>query len=224
MGASYAVRWLHPSAGIVPGKLELRPRGVVLEGSNGHAAECRELPYDDLAAVRIDRGVRDCIGGRPTLVLAHRSGEEVRVAGISPAGIVSEVAQQITELQERNVSVLGVVVPLKPGARAKAEELLAHGPPFDPDEAGLGQHQVLVTDEEAIFVFDSTERDALDRVAAQARVWTAAAAWSELVAGPPRVAQSAYGWRRHDPVENVSTAPTPGPGDSEGGDIFPPAS
>jgi hypothetical protein len=121
------------------------------------------------------------------------------------------------------VSFFGLVIPLKRGARMKAEELLAGGPPFDPDDIGLGQHQVLVTDEEAIFVFESNERDPLDRLAAEAQEWTAAAAWSELVAGPPRVAESAYSWRRHAPVENLTTASTPGPGDSEGGDIYPPS-
>jgi hypothetical protein len=223
VAASYAVRWLNPSGDVIVGKLELRPRTVVLEGSSGHAGEYRELPYDDLPAVRVDRGGSGSIEGRPTLVLVRRSGEEIRVAGISPAGIVSEVAEQIAELQgAANMSRLGLVVPLKPGVRAKVEELLAQGPPFDPDEVGLERHHVLVTDEEAIFVFEAAECDALDRLAAQAPVWTAAAAWSELVAGPPRRAEAAYVWRRSESGADVFFTSTPGPGDSDGGDIFAP--
>jgi hypothetical protein len=47
-----------------------------------------------------------------------------------------------------------------------------------------------------------------------------AAAWEDLVEGPPRIAEDAYSWiRRHVP-DDVSFAPTPGPGDSDGGDLF----
>ena len=119
-------------------------------------------------------------------------------------------------------SAYGVVVPLKPGARARVEELLAQGPPFDPRAAGLESHQVFVTDDEAIFVFEAAERDALDRLASDAPVWLAAAEWQQLAAAPPRVAQAAYSWHPVEAQDNVSFAPTPGPGDSEGGDVFAP--
>lgn len=115
-----------------------------------------------------------------------------------------------------------VVVPLKAGARARVQELLAPGPPFDPGAAGLESHHVLVTDDEAIFVFEAAEPNAFDRLATDATVWPDAAAWQELAAGPPRVAQAAYAWHPAEAEGNVSFAPTPGPGDSEGGDVFAP--
>jgi hypothetical protein len=223
MRTTYAVRWLDPSGTLIAGKLELRPRTVVLEGSNGHGAESHELPYDDLAAVRVDRGAADCIDGRPTLVLARRGGEAIRVAGIAQPGIVSELAEQIAAFRlAEDMSRVAVILPLKPGARARAEELLAQGPPFDPEAAGLESHDVFVSDDEAVFIFEALEQDLLDRLAAETPVWGAAVAWKDLVAGPPRLAQAAYSWRRPEPEDNVSFAPTPGPGDSDGGDVFPP--
>ena len=44
---------------------------------------------------------------------------------------------------------LVVVLPLRPGARDRARDLLRHGPPFDPDEAGLERHQAFVSETEA---------------------------------------------------------------------------
>lgn len=49
-----------------------------------------------------------------------------------------------------------------------------------------------------------------------------AGAWREYVAGEPRLAEDAYSWTRSDVPEGVSFAPTPGPGDSDGGDLYPP--
>jgi hypothetical protein len=223
VAASYAVRWLDPSGAPVAGKLELRSRTLHLEGWNGHAAASCELPYDDLAAVRVDRGHADCIDGRPTLVLARRSSEAVRLTGVGQTGIVSELAERIAELQRgREMSRVTVVLPLKPGARARADELLAKGPPFDPEAAGLEAHDVFISGDEAVFVFEAPERHALDRLVAEAPVWAAAAAWTEILSGAPRFAEEAYTWRRPEQDESISSAPTPGPGDSDGGDIYPP--
>jgi polyphosphate glucokinase len=38
--------------------------------------------------------------------------------------------------------------------------------------------------------------------------------------GPPGITEDAYSWTRGEPMEDVSFLPTPGPGDSEGGDIY----
>jgi hypothetical protein len=48
-----------------------------------------------------------------------------------------------------------------------------------------------------------------------------AAAWGEYVASAPRVAEDAHSWARVED-ESLSFEPTPGPGDSEGGDVYPP--
>jgi hypothetical protein len=124
--------------------------------------------------------------------------------------------------EDEQVSRLTIVVPLQQGTRERARALLAKGPPFDPEAAGLERHQAFVTDDEAIFVFESNDQEAVMRLAEDPSLWAAAAGWSDLVAGPPRIAEDVYSWARSHPPEDVSYESTPGPGDSEGGDVFPP--
>jgi hypothetical protein len=114
------------------------------------------------------------------------------------------------------VSGIALVLPLKPGARARAEQLLAQGPPFDPGAVGLDRYQVLLTDEEAIFVLDVPAHGV------ESPVWAVGGAWDDVIAGPPRRAETAYAWERIERANDISSAPTPGPGDSEGGDVFAP--
>ena len=113
------------------------------------------------------------------------------------------------------------MLPLAGGASERVAELLRKGPPFDPAEIGLGRHQVFLTEREAIFLFESVSAEAAERLLSSSRVWAAAAAWKELVAGPPRLADEAYSWLSpEEPADYRSFEPTPGPGDSEGGDIY----
>ena len=117
---------------------------------------------------------------------------------------------------------LVVVLPLRPGARDRARDLLRHGPPFDPDEAGLERHQAFVTETEAIFLFEADARGAVERLADDASSLGGGGGLDDLVAGPPRLAEGAYSWTRpHPPDETFFTA-TPGPGDSDGGDVYEP--
>lgn len=90
-----------------------------------------------------------------------------------------------------------VIVPLKPGARARVRELLELGPPFDPESAGLERHQVFVTDQEAVFLFEAPDHSALDRLAKSPSLRWAAAAWRDYVGGPTRLAELAYSWARN---------------------------
>ena len=113
-----------------------------------------------------------------------------------------------------------VVVPLLEGSREKASELLRGGPPFDPEEVGLERHQVFVTDDEVVFLFEADDLDAAERLVADETFWNAAKAWRDLVAGPPRWAEEAYSWMRASLPDDVTFEATPGPGDSEGGDVF----
>jgi hypothetical protein len=118
---------------------------------------------------------------------------------------------------------LVVVLPIKPGARDRVRHLLRHGPPFDPAETGLERHQVYVSDDEAVFLFEADARESVERLADDESLWAAARGWAELVAGPPRLAEGAYSWARPPRGEAVFK-PTPGPGYSEGGDVFEPES
>ena len=111
-------------------------------------------------------------------------------------------------------------MPLVEGAQERVAELLRGGPPFDPEEVGLGRHQVFLTEREAVFLFEAESPEAADRLLSTSRLWSAAAVWKELVAGPPRLADNAFSWVRPREGNDLSFEGTPGPGYSEGGDVF----
>jgi hypothetical protein len=113
-----------------------------------------------------------------------------------------------------------VVLPLRDGAREQAAELLRQGPPFDPNEVGLERHQVSITDREAVFVFETDSPDAAEKLIGDGGFWSAASKWDRLVDGPPRLAEDAYSWIRPHVPDDVSFEATPGPGDSDGGDLY----
>jgi len=115
-----------------------------------------------------------------------------------------------------------VIVPLKPDAHASVSRLLKQGPPFDPAALeALDRHEVFLTSDEAVFVFEShLGSDALAPLLSNPKLWEAVSAWGEYVAGPPRVAKEAFSWSRSESADDISFLPTPGPGDSDGGDIF----
>ena len=47
-------------------------------------------------------------------------------------------------------------------------------------------------------------------------------AWAELSAGPPRVGEGVFSWLLPHLTDEAFFTPTPGPGDSEGGDVYSP--
>ena len=72
-----------------------------------------------------------------------------------------------------------------------------------------------------MFVFEShLGSDGLAPLLSDPKLWEAASGWGEYVAGPPRIAEEAFSWSRSESAEDVSFLPTPGPGDSDGGDIY----
>jgi hypothetical protein len=91
---------------------------------------------------------------------------------------------EATRLDDRSMSRAVLVLPLVEGAKKRVAELLRKGPPFDPEEVGLGRHQVFLTESEAVFLFEATSAEAAERLLSSSGVWTAAAAWKDLVAGP----------------------------------------
>jgi hypothetical protein len=121
------------------------------------------------------------------------------------------------------MSRLVLVVPLKDGAREEARSLLAQGPPFDLEATDFDRHEVFLTECEVVFVFESRGSPATLRLPGEdPRVWKAAAAWQEVMAERPRKAETVYAWRRLGNTEAVFFDATPGPGDSDGGDVFAP--
>jgi hypothetical protein len=121
------------------------------------------------------------------------------------------------------MSRLVVVVPLKEGAREDARALLTQGPPFDPEALGFERHEVYLTTREAVFVFKAAGPATLRLAGEDRMLWKVAAAWEKLMAGKPRKAETVFSWNRPCEGEAIFFDPTPGPGDSEGGDVFAPS-
>ena len=95
---------------------------------------------------------------------------------------------------------LAIVARLRAGTERRAAELLAKGPPFDPDESRLDRHAVYLSAGEVVFVFEGREvewiveelvDDPLRPLAADALE-----EWRPLVEGEPRIARPAYAWLR----------------------------
>ena len=220
MQTSYGVVWREGDSGLAAGKLELLPLGIRLEGLEG----AREIPYEGLAGVHIGRLAAERIDGRPSVVLEQRSGPPVTIATVARPSLVGEIVERLAAVQLGKEAAMrvAIVLPIKRESHDSVRTLLDGGPPFDPTEiAGLERHQVFLTAEEAIFVFDSPlGQEALEPLVADPDLWRAAAAWREHIAGPPRIAEEAFSWVRPQGLEELSSLPTPGPGDSDGGDIF----
>jgi hypothetical protein len=100
------------------------------------------------------------------------------------------------------VERVAIVARLKPGARERALELLAAGPPFDVAESGLASHAVFVSAREVVFVFAGEDVSTVvgDLVDDPFRrtVIDALADWRAIVEGPPRIAREAFSWERED--------------------------
>ncbi len=87
----------------------------------------------------------------------------------------------------------------------QARDLLRRGPTSE------GGTQAYVTEQEVVFLLETeADVDLLNE------------AWAELSAGPPRVGEGVYSWLLPHATDEAFFTPTPGPGDSEGGDVFSP--
>ena len=121
------------------------------------------------------------------------------------------------------MSELVLVRPLKENAYEDALTLLAEGPPFDLEATEFARHRVYATRREIVFVFESPGPSATLRLRAEdPALWKVAHEWQKLMAGRPRKAQTAFSWQRREDAEGISYEPTPGPGDSDGGDVYGP--
>lgn len=201
MRTSYGVVWRDGEQPLARGKLELLPRTVRLDGMAGSEPTTREIAYDYLSEVRIGRSPAERIDGRPSLVLAPRTGTTVAIASVAQAGVLAEIAERLAALQlgTEGRRRIAVVLPLRENARDAVLTLLAAGPPFDPEELGLDRHQVFLTASEAVFVFESgLGADTLEPLLQEPELWQRAAAWHDHLAGPPRIADDVYSWTRQE--------------------------
>jgi hypothetical protein len=220
MRTTYGVVWREGESPLAAGKLELLPHGIRLDGLDGS----QEIPYELVSSVRVGRLAGERIDGRPSVVLERRTGAPVTIATVAKPSLVGEIVERLAALQLGGdlAPRMAVVLPIKPEAHDAVRELLEGGPPFDPEQmTGLDRHEVFLTAQEAIFLFDSQlGTDAIAQLVAHTELWQAAAAWRDHIAGPPRIAENVYSWTRRTESDELSYLATPGAGDSDGGDIY----
>jgi hypothetical protein len=90
-----------------------------------------------------------------------------------------------------------VVVPLKEGPRERAMELVDQGPPFDVELTHLERHEMFLSDNEAIFDFETPGGEPPIKLDAEGpALHEAAKAGAEVMAGSPRKAVQVFSWDR----------------------------
>jgi hypothetical protein len=93
-----------------------------------------------------------------------------------------------------------VVAPLKPGCMDRARELLDQGPPFSLDDMPFESHEVFLTVNEVVFVFEGGEgADTLTFAVGDPLISRVAQAWADCLDGRPRVARPVFTWKRSQP-------------------------
>jgi hypothetical protein len=197
---TYAVKWREPDGQTYVGSLALGPRTLRLEGRlpDGPLTD-RQIGYEELRGLRIGNHGSDRLDGRPALVIERADGQYLVTSAGTGAGVLQELVDRLAELRLAAPWRATAVVPLKEGVLGRVRELVAEGPPFDPAETALTRHQLLLTEREAIFVFEAQTDAGLAALLGQLEIWAAALAWQDLVDGPPRLAEVAYAWERPEP-------------------------
>ena len=99
------------------------------------------------------------------------------------------------DTSEERSNQVAVVARLREGTEARARELIAQGPPFDPQAMGFGSLAVYLSPGEVIFHFEGKDAaqklaDLIDDMVVSASF----SAWAPLLEGTPRLAHESYFW------------------------------
>ncbi len=174
------------------GALQVEPDRLRLCGRMDEANIDLEIPYSDLAEVRVGGLGDERLNGYPTLVLERTTLSPVHVAPLG-FGLLREIGDLLLSLtRSAEADALAVQVPLKPGCLGRAQRLLAKGPPLDPASLGLSGHEVYLREGEAVFVFrGSNVRAHVGQAMRHPTVWRAGLAWQRCFAAPPRIVEFA---------------------------------
>jgi len=194
----YPAVWGLGEGAIVAGEVELGDAGLRLDGRSQTGRSERSASYRQIRQVRVARSAQERLNGRPTLLLDLAEGQTLAIMPLG-MGLMAEMAELLADLTAAagQLEQIVVVVPLRPGSAERAKELLAAGPPFEPAEFELDEHEVFVGEREAVFVFQGRGvREALQQAAGEPELWRAGLAWRGLLGGRPRMIERAYHWSR----------------------------
>ncbi len=179
--------WAEPNEPVASGRLKLGRHSILLHSPGDDALVERELAFEEIAAVEILPG-----GSRPTVVLHSRSGVEVELASPDGAWSLGDLLEDVLIRRvrgDRGGKRILAALPLKPGSRARALELLAAVPQLEP--ATLTLRDAFLLDDEMLFLFAAHGGEELELLG-EADSWLAQAGWHALSVGELRVAEQAY--------------------------------
>jgi hypothetical protein len=78
------------------GSLVLGPEFLTLDGVDDGDRSVVELSYRDVARVRMAGTSEERVRGRPTLLVETAPGPSIRIAAVTGAGVLGEVADALT--------------------------------------------------------------------------------------------------------------------------------
>jgi hypothetical protein len=192
--ASYAAIWAEAEETPSVGSVALVREGLTLSGSAGAADAVRLVRYTDIVGVDVVRKRSARLNGYPTLRIERRGAPALRVSTIG-LGVLAELNHLLASAIASTPQMVGIVLPLRRRMLAEAAALVERGPPFDLAALGLERHHVLLSEREAIFLFEGRGVvETMQRLVRDPSVWQAASGWARVSAGPPRLAEQRYGW------------------------------
>jgi hypothetical protein len=118
------------------------------------------------------------------------------------------------------VGRLCIVLPLRQGRAGEAKALLRQGPPIDPVNGAFERYAAFVSEREAILVLEGPGVGTAQIPWTDVTAWKEGDRWKRCLRAGPRVAEVIHSWKRPPELDGVSFGPSPGPGDSEGGDAI----
>ena len=196
---SYAAIWAEADGPSCSGSVGLGNEGLEFTGGEGlSTGDAWLVGYGDVVGVEVVRDPGQRLNGYPTLRVERRRAPALRISTIG-LGMLSELNELLAAAiakQQSQPQLVGIVVPLRKRGLAAASALVEHGPPFDLAALGVERHDVLLSEREAIFLFEGPRLDeTVQRLVGDPSVWRAASDWARVTAGPPRLAGQRFGWQ-----------------------------
>lgn len=94
---TYAIVWRENEGLSYAGRLELGATGISLSGSGAGAESHRELPYDRVASLSLERRSLANATSRPALVLVTRGDDRIEIASLEGLGALHELAESVAD-------------------------------------------------------------------------------------------------------------------------------
>jgi hypothetical protein len=106
---SYAVVWSENGGPLYAGRLDLKDRYLVLEGTAAKVSESgQKVFYDELGAVTIGHAAPDRLRGRRALLLTRRTGARVQIVPLQTAGALPELAERLAAARGKAAARIGL--------------------------------------------------------------------------------------------------------------------